>query len=197
MNTEYVKFTEVARKLGIHTDTFRYWVKLLEAETIKRGHCCYVSAETLGVLIVMSRLISEGMPTGEAAIKAKAEAPVDTMPVMVRESEAREGKPDEVSTRLEGLEKALLAMTDVFKTEISTLRCEVGRLTEANLALRMQIEAPPKRDESLLEILNQPPKPVGVWTPPVRKTDSLEGSGLFERMWAYFVEPERMRQFAP
>jgi len=49
MNTEYVKLTEAARKLTVHTDTLRYWVKLLGVETMKRGHACYILAETLGV----------------------------------------------------------------------------------------------------------------------------------------------------
>lgn len=192
MNTEYVKFTESARKVGAHPDTFRYWVKLIGAETIKRGHCCYITTETLGVLMVMAQLIAEGMPAGEAAEKAKATAPVDTMPLVVRDVGEGSRKPDEISARLEGLEKAMLAMADVFKTEISTLRGEVIRLTEANHALKAQIEAPPKRNEPLLEILNQPPKPVAVWTPPTRK-DPLESAGLLEKAWAYFMEPERMR----
>ena len=55
----------------------------------------------------------------------------------------------------------------------------------------------PKYNEIDQELLNQPPKPVAVWTPPARK-DPLEKAGLFEKVWAYFMEPERMRsQCAP
>ena len=71
MNTEYVKLTESARKLSMHADTVRYWVKLLDVVTIKQGHTCYVTAETLGVLAVMARLVGRGVPAGEAAAGRK------------------------------------------------------------------------------------------------------------------------------
>jgi len=66
------------------------------------------------------------------------------------------------------------------------------------LAIESKVNALlPKPNEIDQAILNQPPKPIAVWTPPARK-DPLESAGLFEKVWAYFMEPERMRsQCAP
>jgi len=61
------------------------------------------------------------------------------------------------------------------------------------LAIESKVNALlPKPNEIDQTILNQPPKPVAVWTPPARK-DPLESAGLLEKVWAYFMEPERMR----
>ncbi len=187
MNTEYVKLTEAARKLATHPDTVRYWVKLLDVATIKRGHSCYLMAETLGVLAFMSKLIADGVPAGEAATRAKAEAPTDITALV-----ARPAKPpaemDELKARIHGLEKAMLSMAETFKTEVSGLRGEVMRLTESNQALQLRLEPPP-----LPAVFHEPPKPVQVWSPPNVK-DPAEGMGYLKRVWVEFTHPERLRR---
>jgi hypothetical protein len=188
MNTEYVKLTEAARKLTTHPDTVRYWVKLLGVETIKRGHSCYLMAETLGVLAVMARLIADGIPAGEAAVRAKAEAPADITALVVRPAEPPSAEMDELKARLQGLERAMLTMAETFKTEVVGLRGEVARLTESNQALQLRLEPPP-----LPAAFNEPPKPVRAWSPPKLEDPAAE-MGFLRRAWVQFTHPEQLRR---
>lgn len=190
MNTEYVKLTEAARKLATHPDTVRYWVKLLGVETIKRGHACYLMAETLGVLAVMTRLIAEGLPAGEAASKAKSEAPADVTALIVRDTNQGPAEMDELKARLQGLERAMLSIAETFKTEVSGLRGEVARLTESNQALQLRLEPPP-----LPAVFREPPKPVQVWSPP-KVVDPGQRMNFMRRAWLELVNPERLRRKA-
>lgn len=186
MNTDYVKLTEAARKLAMHPDTLRYWVKLLDAVTIKRGHSIYLMAETLGVLGFMAKLIADGIPAGEAAARAKKEAPTEINAIAIRSAEPP-AELDELKVRIQGLERAMMTMAETFKTEVSGLRGEVARLTESNQALQLRLE-PPLVPVELLE----PPKPVRPWCPSLAK-DPTEQMGLLKRFWVEIVQPERLR----
>lgn len=186
MNTEYVKLTEAARKLATHADTVRYWVKLLGVETIKRGHSCYLMAETLGVLTVMAHLIADGLPAGEAARRAKVEAPAEITALVVRKANQVPAEMEELKARLQGLEHAMLGMAETFKTEISGLRGDVMRLTESNQAHRLK--TPP-----LPTAFQEPSKPVQIWSPPNVK-DPAEGMGFLQLAWVEFTHPERLRR---
>ena len=188
MNTEYVKLTEAARKLTVHTDTLRYWVKLLGVETIKRGHACYLLAETLGVLTIMANLIADGIPAGEAAKKAKAEAPTETTALIVRETNRPAAGMEVLQDRLQGLEKVILSMAETFKTEVSGLRNEIVQLAESNRKLQQRLEVPPVSFET-----KEPIKPVVPWEP--RKTKSpVSGMPWYKKFWVECFEPAKMRQ---
>ncbi len=188
MNTEYVKLTEAARKLDTHPDTLRYWVKLLDAVTIKRGHSVYLMAETLGVLAFMSKLIADGIPAGEAATRAKTEAPTEVTALAIRPAEPPAVEVNDLKERIQGLERAMLTMAETFKTEVSGLRGEVARLTESNQALRLRLEPPP-----IPAVLTEPPKPVRPWNPAPAK-DPTEGMGFLKRFWVEIAHPERLRR---
>ena len=190
MNTEYVKLTEAARKLAMHPDTLRYWVKLLDAVTIKRGHSVYLMAETLGVLAFMAKLIADGVPAGEAATRAKTEAPTEVTAIAVRPAEPPAVEMDELKARITGMERAMLSMAETFKTEVSGLRGEVSRLAETNQALQRRLEPPPVPAAFL-----EPSKPVRPWNPPPAK-DPTEGMGLLKRFWVEIAHPERLRRSA-
>jgi len=196
MNTEYVKLTEAARKLAMHADTVRYWVKLLGVATIKQEHTCYVTAETLGVLVVMARLVGEGVPASEAAARAKDEAPAETTVLAVRPAGQAVGEVDELKDRLQGLERVILSMAETFKTEVSGLRADIARLTEMNQTLQLRLEAPKAEDEELLRKLNEPPRAIAVWKPEPVNNDPLEGLGPIKRAWVKLVHPEMMRRKA-
>ncbi len=190
MNTEYVKLTEAARKLTTHPDTVRYWVKLLDAVTIKRGHSIYLMAETLGVLAFMAKLIADGIPAGEAATRAKAEAPTEVTTLAIRPSEPPSVEVNDLKERIQGLELAMLTMAETFKAEVSGLRGEVARLTESNQALQLRLEPPP-----MPAIFNEPPKPIQAWSPTPTK-DPTEGMGFLKRFWVEITHPERLRRHA-
>jgi len=196
MNTEYVKLTEAARKLVMHADTVRYWVKLLDVVTIKQGHTCYITVETLGVLSVMARLVGEGIPAGEAAVKAKSETPAETTVPTIRPVGPVAGEVVELKNRLQGLEHVILSMAETFKTEVSGLRADIARLTEVNQGLQQRLEAPKAEDEELLRKLNEPPRPIAVWKPEPVSNDPLEGLGMIRRTWVKLVHPEMMRRKA-
>lgn len=187
MTTEYVKLTEAARKLTVHADTLRYWVKLLGVETIKRGHACYILAETLGVLMIMARLIADGVPAGEAAAKAKAEAPAVATAMIVREPVRPGVEMEALQERLQGLEKVILSMAETFKTEVTGLRGEIARLTESNRSLQQRLEAPP-----VLAEVKEPIKPVIPWEPRKRK-NPVAGMPWYKKLWVECFEPWKMR----
>ena len=187
MNTEYVKLTEAARKLATHPDTVRYWVKLLDALTIKRGHSCYLLAETFATLAFMAKLIADGIPAGEAASRAKVEAPAEVTTLMVRPAEPP-AEVDELKSRILGLERAMITMAETFKTEVTGLRGEVARLTESSQALQLRLEPPPFPTS-----FDEPPKPVKAWSPP-QPQDPAKGMGYLKRFWVELRHPERLRQ---
>lgn len=185
MNTEYVKLTEAARKLAVHNDTLRYWVKLLGVETMKRGHACYILAETLGVLAIMANLIADGIPAGEAAVKAKAEAPAEATALIVRETSRPGVEMEALQERLQGLEKVILSMAETFKTEVTGLRMEITQLTESSRKLQQRLEAP--------LVAKEPIKPVIPWEP--RKTVSpVAKMPWYKKFWVECFEPWKMRQ---
>jgi len=196
MNTEYVKLTEAARKLAMHADTVRYWVKLLDVVTIKQGHTCYITAETLGVLVVMARLVGDGMPASEAAAKAKSETPPETTVPAIRPAGPVAGEITELKSRLQGLEHVILNMAETFKTEVSGLRADIARLTEVNQGLQRRLEAPKTEDEELIRKLREPPRPIAVWKPEPAHKDPLEGLGMIRRAWVALVHPDMMRRKA-
>lgn len=188
MNTEYVKLTETARKLTVHADTLRYWVKLLGIETIKRGRACYLLAETLGVLKIMASFIADGIPAGEAAKKAKAESPIEATALIIRETNRPTAEMEALQERLQGLEKVILAMAETFKAEMTGLRGEVAQLTETNLKLQQRLEAPPVLAET-----KKPIKSVVPWEP--RKGGNpIDGMPWYRKFWIEFFEPSKMRQ---
>lgn len=187
MTTEYVKLTEAARKLTVHADTLRYWVKLLGVETIKRGHACYILAETLGVLMIMARLIAEGVSAGEAAAKAKAEVPAEATALIVREPVRPGVEMEALQERLQGLEKVILSMAETFKTEVTGLRGEIARLAESNRSLHQRLEAPP-----VLAEVKEPIKPVIPWEPRKRK-NPVAGFPWYKKLWVECFEPWKMR----
>lgn len=188
MTTEYVKLTEAARKLTVHNDTLRYWVKLLGVETMKRGHACYILAETLGVLTIMANLISEGMTASDAAVKAKAEAPLEATAMIVREASRPGPEMEALQERLQGLEKVILTMAETFKTEITGLRGEISQLTETNRKLQQRLEAPPAFAEA-----KEPTKPVVPWEPRKGK-NPVAGMPWYKKFWVECFEPWKMRQ---
>lgn len=190
MNTEYVKLTEAARKLTVHADTLRYWVKLLGVETLKRGHACYILAETLGVLAIMANLIADGMPAGEAATKAKAEAPTEATAMIVRETSRPGPEMEALHERMQGLEKVILTMAETFKTEITGLRGEISHLTETNRKLQQRLEAPPVLAEA-----KEPIKPVIPWEPRKGK-NPVAGMPWYKKAWIACFEPWKMRHQA-
>lgn len=189
MNTEYVKLTEAARKLSTHPDTLRYWVKLLEVETIKRGHARYILAETLGVLTIMANLIGEGVTASEAAARAKAEAPTDAKAIVSQAAHQGLVGMNDLPGRIQGLENAMMIMAETFRKEVGSLRGEIARLSEVNLALQRKLEPPPTA-----KTFSQPPTPVRAWHPPTVAVDPLEGTGFLERIWITFVQPEKLRR---
>jgi len=188
MNTEYVKLTEAARKLTVHNDTLRYWVKLLGVETMKRGHACYILAETLGVLTIMANLIADGMAASEAAIKAKAAAPAEATAMIVRETNRPGPEMEALHERFQGLEKVILTMAETFKTEITGLRGEISQLTEANRKLQQRLEAPP-----ILAEAKEPIKPIVPWEPRKGKSP-VAGMPWYKKVWVECFEPWKMRQ---
>jgi DNA-binding transcriptional MerR regulator len=190
MNTEYVKLTEAARKLTVHADTLRYWVKLLGVETMKRGHACYILAETLGILTIMASLIADGMPAGEAATRAKAEAPAEATAMIVRETSRPGPEMEALQERLQGLEKVILSMAETFKTEINGLRGEISQLAETNRKLQQRLEAPTALAEA-----KEPIKPVVPWEPRKGK-NPVAGMPWYKKIWVECFEPWKMRHQA-
>jgi len=189
MNTEYVKLTEAARKLSMHTDTLRYWVKILGIETIKQGRARYLMVEKLSVLTIMANLVADGLSAGEAATKAKAQAPIEVANIIVPKANQVPAEMDELKVRFKSLEQVILTMADAFKTEVSELRGEISKLTESNQKLQKQLEKPPL----LIEFLS-PPKPIKPWEPSAKIKSSLDNMSWFKKVWIEFFEPWKMRQ---
>jgi hypothetical protein len=139
----------------------------------------------------MARLIADGLPAGEAATKAKAEAPIETTALIVRETTNRIAEEkDDLRARLQSFEQAMLNMAETFKTEVSGLRVEISRLTESNRTLQLRLEPPP-----LPAAFHEPPKKTLAWSPPKVK-DPAEGMGFLHRVWVEFTQPEQLRRSA-
>ncbi|HDR51559.1 MAG TPA: MerR family transcriptional regulator [Mariniphaga anaerophila] len=188
MTTEYVKLTEAARRLTVHPDTLRYWVKLLGVETMKRGHACYILAETIGVLTIMANLISDGVTASEAAVKAKAQAPLEETAMIVKAAERPGPEMEALQERLQGLEKVILTMAETFKSEVGGLRNEIRQLTETNKKLQQRLEAPPVLAEA-----KEPIKPVVPWEPRKEKSPA-KGMPWYKKAWIECFEPWKLRQ---
>lgn len=117
----FTALPECSRKAQTTPDRARYWLKLLEVETIKSGNVRYVPSTAVDLLGNMARMVSSGMPPSEAAKKAKEETPgpVDTVQV----------SPSNQDTRLESIEKAVLLMAS-----------EIRGLRQENAVLRSDLQ---------------------------------------------------------
>ena len=121
----FTALPECSRKAQTTPDRARYWLKLLGVETIKKGNVRYVPNAAADLLGNMARLVANGLPPAEAAKKAKDETPTEIAPV--KDSEI----PGNDAARLEGIEKAMLAMAEQMRVMVEEnrfLRSEISAL---------------------------------------------------------------------
>jgi len=138
----FTALPECSRKAQTTPDRARYWLKLLEIETVKAGNIRYVPNGSVDLLGNMARLISNGMTPGEAAKKAKEETPAGIVPAKINEVPI----PD---NRLEGIEKSLLVMAEkmnLILEENRSLRYEVSLLRGL---LPAPVEKPIKKEKAI------------------------------------------------
>lgn len=160
----FTALPECSRKAQTTPDRGRYWLKLLGVETVKKGNVRYVPNAAADLLGNMARLISNGMTPGEAAKKAKDETPFEIAPVKVSEV------PGKDTARLEGIEKAMLAMAEQMKNMVEenrSLRSEI---------LTMQKAIEYKQPEPIAPKV-EPVKPI---TPTIQKTAAPIRAVIFE-----------------
>jgi hypothetical protein len=167
-----ISISESARIVGIDPDKARYWLKLLGVETTKGGKTRCISQEALHSLTLMVGLVSEGKLPGEAA-KVVKENPQDISPVQSLDT----------SSRLEGIEKALLSLTESFQKENKALREDNQVLKREVLYLRSYL-VPQVQLQKVIP-----------WKPETPK-DALEGMTWFQRTLVKWFEPWKMRKYS-
>jgi len=110
---------KVSKEMGITPDKCRYWLSLLEAETEKIGKARFVRDENVVQLHQMARMVADGITPGESAKRTKT-GPIDVALVPITATE----KPLDlapVAARMEGMEKAILALTETFRKEMKVM----------------------------------------------------------------------------
>lgn len=184
---EKEKIASVAKKLGVSTQAvYKKLVKLgdqVATELIKENGVTYLTAA--GV-----EMLTASFAHKPAIEVSTVDNLVATLQKTIEEKQSMILNQQEMLKQLFEKQAEERQRTDSI---IMKLAHDLEDTRRSALAIEMKVNTLlPKHTEIDQAILNQPPKPVAVWTPPARK-DPLERAGVFEKVWAYFMEPERMR----
>ncbi len=184
---EKIKISQAAKMLGVSLNSVYRKVKLCETklngQVIKENGVTFITTEGLESLKGLFSRLNPGETQDSKGIAGDSHLQ-EIIANQQRTIDALIAKQAEERQRTDSI--------------IMKLAHDLEDTRRSALAIEMKVNALlPKPNEIDQAILNQPPKPVAVWTPPARK-DPLESAGVLEKVWAYFMEPERMRsQCAP
>lgn len=173
----FTALPECSRKVQTTPDRARYWLKLLDVETVKNGNIRYVPNSAIDLLNNMTRFISNGMTPAEAAKKTRDEKPAETATIIPA------GFSNPLFEELKEIRVAMLAMAQ-----------EVKFTREENRSMAATID---NLQKQITNLLMPPVKAVGqikTWRPEQPK-DPLEGMSVFQKILVRFFRPEQMRQF--
>lgn len=171
--------SEIGRRVGVDTDTLRYWVKLLNLPTSKAGKLRCVSPEGAQDLEKVAAVVRAGGSPGDA-VRAVRSAPSDLAPI-----ESQPPQENFIREDLDQIKKSLVLLSEVVKRSIEenqATRAENAQLRADLAAIRAAVLPPPAPQQSVI-----------AWHPEPSK-DPLEGLGFLERLWVEWFHPERLRR---
>ena len=191
MNTGYGKLTEAGRKLGVHPDTIRYWVKLLEIFPVKQSNVAYIPDDSLEKLKAMKNFIDQGIQAKEAAERVKGSPATETAIVKAD----RTGPLEELKNALLLVVEEMKGMREenkIMRLENRALQFQVSSLQKTlEYKKEEEIATPTEPEKPLPIVISNQPAPIRAEIPrkivdPVQKPQVQRELSIWESFTVFF-----------